>query len=149
MAFTAEQKREYRQTPEAREKQREYNRLWRERNPNYYKRYTDSVRNRGAHRKKTERNPQANIKYKQSRRLLAINMLGGCCSKCGFSDVRALQIDHIVPLGLVGEKRKDTTHEVLTAADLTNYQLLCANCHSIKTHENKDRTSHLRRKCGS
>jgi hypothetical protein len=68
----------------------------------------------------------------------AIAALGGCCVKCGFSDYRALEFDHIhgdgfkVKGGTRAELRKhlraSTIHEV--------YQLLCCNCHAIKTYDN-------------
>lgn len=68
--------------------------------------------------------------------------LGGCCSECGFSDVRALHIDHVegggsqeLQRGYGGglayyyRVRKDTTGR---------YQILCANCNAIKRYEKSE-----------
>ncbi len=71
-----------------------------------------------------------------------IQKMGGKCSICGFSDERALQIDHVEA---VGQNRKErngysywrTIAKNIDAGD-TNYQLLCANCHCIKTRENDE-----------
>lgn len=66
---------------------------------------------------------------------------GFCCAKCGFKDVRALQIDHV---------NGDGYHDRLTngykgasisffsrvlADDSGAYQLLCANCNWMKRLE--------------
>lgn len=72
----------------------------------------------------------------------AIERLGGVCRCCGFSDQRALHIDHREPLlrRTTGRMRKDsyqTAREVLTMeSPLLVFDLLCANCHQIKTREN-------------
>lgn len=69
--------------------------------------------------------------------------LGSCCARCGFSDVRALQVDHIH-----GDAKKDGCGggqayylHILRELDsgvLNKYQLLCANCNWIKRVENKE-----------
>lgn len=74
-------------------------------------------------------------------RLKTLNILGGKCKRCGFSDFRALQIDHIK-----GDGSKDTRmgggryykHILeMTEEDRNKkYQLLCANCNWIKRYEN-------------
>lgn len=69
--------------------------------------------------------------------------MGGCCCRCGFSDERALQFDHIVPVGgkKRGRRKKDRTNYLAILRDgvaRAGFQLLCANCHSIKTVENGD-----------
>lgn len=73
---------------------------------------------------------------------LIIQKLGGCCRHCGFTDVRALQIDHV--LGGGNKELKNGRgaglkydYEVLRDTD-GKYQLLCANCNWIKRHENKE-----------
>ena len=72
-------------------------------------------------------------------RAQAIERLGGRCVHCGLRDERVLQFDHIVPLARTGERRERVSRivkEVLTdpRAGL-RYQLLCANCHCIKTYQ--------------
>jgi hypothetical protein len=79
------------------------------------------------------------------RKAKAIAMLGGKCNRCGYNEnIAALQIDHIEPLRRkYEEKRKDalTTGSNLArmiangSIELSTVQLLCANCHCIKTHE--------------
>lgn len=67
--------------------------------------------------------------------------LGGKCAKCGFSDFRALQVDHINGDGNVERhllRRNDYYPNVLKSflADEKRYQLLCCNCNWIKREEN-------------
>lgn len=72
-------------------------------------------------------------------------LLGGVCVRCGFTDHRALQIDHCR-----GGGRKDRAETVNTVAFLRRvraswnagergkYQLLCANCNWIKRAEERE-----------
>jgi 5-methylcytosine-specific restriction endonuclease McrA len=89
-----------------------------------------------------------NRRYCARVRLRAIAKMGGRCMRCGFSDHRALQFDHVKPLrrGLSGMSRKEQssrwTHlQILKGAK--GYQLLCANCHTIKTRTEDDRDGTL------
>src|SRR6266568_7361533 len=70
-------------------------------------------------------------------RLRAIEAHGGKCIFCGFSDERALQIDHINGDGRVENKHNHTQmyRNATKELDTGKYQLLCANCHIIKTRE--------------
>lgn len=64
----------------------------------------------------------------------AIHALGGKCRRCGFSDTRALQIDHVNR-----NKRKESSYAAarkVLSGNTTDYQLLCANCNWIKRAEN-------------
>lgn len=72
-----------------------------------------------------------------------LSRLGSSCIKCGFSDWRAFQIDHIHGHG--GRELRafnDRIHfyKYLLALPLSvlreKYQLLCANCNWIKKYEN-------------
>lgn len=71
-----------------------------------------------------------------------LEVLGGKCMKCGFSDKRALQIDHINGGG--GKDRKEQSgnfnKQVLKSflKKENKYQLLCANCNWIKRYENNE-----------
>lgn len=78
------------------------------------------------------------ISIKQNReiRLSMFEILGGAyCKRCGFSDIRALQVDHINGCGTKNRKIgfyllkeiKDSPHK---------FQILCANCNWIKRTEN-------------
>ena len=78
------------------------------------------------------------------RRIEIIERLGRKCSRCGFNDYRALQIDHINGGG--NRQRKEDgqsriMREIELMSDKTlreNYQLLCANCNWIKRDENNE-----------
>lgn len=66
---------------------------------------------------------------------------GDKCGICGFSDPRALQIDHVNSDGFKERKHRGTKHsgqssylrKVLKTPE--RYQLLCANCNWIKRDE--------------
>ncbi len=65
-----------------------------------------------------------------------IDLLGGKCVRCGFSDRRALQFDH--KSGGIGHNRPTGwayTKHLMNAAAEDQLQLLCANCNWIKRHE--------------
>ena len=81
-----------------------------------------------------------NDKYNHNLRQKVIDFLGGKCKKCGFKDVRALQIDHINGGGYQEMKNlsaKQRYRLVLTTT-IGKYQLLCANCNWIKRFEDKE-----------
>ena len=68
-------------------------------------------------------------------KMLMFRQLGGICELCSFSDIRALQFDHIDP-----SKKTCNLTALLALKDLTkafnelhNCRLLCANCHAIHT----------------
>ncbi len=73
-------------------------------------------------------------------------MFGGKCVRCGFTDYRALQLDHI---HRAKEKRNGhfRAGQGLYASilrgeqDTSEFQLLCANCNWIKRVENKEYAS--------
>lgn len=74
-------------------------------------------------------------------RLSILEMLGNCCKGCGYSDKRALQIEHINGDG-AEERRKykdpNTCYRFIKSqieAGSDRYQILCANCHIIKHSE--------------
>ena len=71
-------------------------------------------------------------------------LLGDRCARCGFSDPRALQVDH-KKAGAGGRDGKYRSGHPLYAAILrgdknpADFQILCANCNWIKSFENKER----------
>lgn len=79
----------------------------------------------------------------RKRRLDIISYLGGKCVKCGFSDWRALQIDHV---NGGGSKERVATcganmagyYKRIKEDKTGRYQLLCANCNWIKKYENNE-----------
>jgi len=82
--------------------------------------------------------------YQKELRLKVIEKFGGKCIRCGFSDWRALQIDHINGGGLKEriKHRKagggDGFNRRILKDTSNKYQLLCANCNWIKRFENKE-----------
>lgn len=59
-----------------------------------------------------------------------------CCAMCGHKDIRVLEFDHIDP-----KTKKNTISNLLymemkwetAAEEMKKCQILCSNCHSIKT----------------
>ena len=70
-----------------------------------------------------------------------MSSLGRKCAKCGFSDIRALQVDHIHGRSRPRMPPKQFYRYVVklpTEIRLANYQLLCANCNWVKYYECKE-----------
>lgn len=72
-----------------------------------------------------------------------IEILGGhTCKDCGISDHRVLEIDHVfgngkeMPLSKTGILQYYIENPDIAYEEL---QVLCANCHKIKSLENGDR----------
>ena len=76
-------------------------------------------------------------KYSKNLRRRALTALGMKCSKCGYDDIMALQIDHKFGGG-TKERRKFSypMYYLYILRNLENYQVLCANCNMIKRVEN-------------
>lgn len=98
-------------------------------------------------KKKAEINFKAFLKDKEKRtkyRSSIFEMLGYKCARCGFDDIRALQIDHKNGSGNNERKlnvgRQDYYKRILDkiADGSTEYQILCANCNWIKKFENNE-----------
>lgn len=67
---------------------------------------------------------------------------GNKCMTCGFSDARALQIDHVDGGGVKELKIAGGIQHyrnVLNSIDSGKFQLLCANCNWIKRHTNDEK----------
>lgn len=84
-------------------------------------------------------------KQRRERKTAVIAMLGGACEHCGNNDPRVLEIDHVVPLRRPertknsGDAGSELWRRVLTGrVARDNVQLLCANCHAIKTLDDGD-----------
>lgn len=80
-------------------------------------------------------------RYDNKAREELMEFFGGCCAKCGFSDIRALQLDH-----RDGGGRREHLHLhdklrlIRERPDEARrrFQLLCANCNWIKRVENRE-----------
>lgn len=72
----------------------------------------------------------------------ALEKLGRECQACGFDDLRALQFDHVNGGGGKERSMLDRIKMFKAVADgtRTDIQLLCANCHAIKTYEDAHRS---------
>lgn len=72
--------------------------------------------------------------YKRQKRKEAIEILGGKCYDCGFSNKLALQIDHIDNNGKEERKKRVMMHNKIinNPIERKKYQVLCANCNWIK-----------------
>lgn len=108
----------------------------------YMKNYYKDTEKRKKHIK------QVVISHKKQRKYLKeriVQLLGSKCIHCGFSDPRALQIDHVHGNG----RKERKNHNLLcyyrmvlkkVKAGSKDYQLLCANCNWIKRVENDETT---------
>ena len=82
-------------------------------------------------------------RYHAKNREKLFSALGATCKNCGFSDIRALQIDHINGGGIKERRTINTKdfHRVVLKSVINNenkYQLLCANCNWIKRTERQE-----------
>lgn len=72
----------------------------------------------------------------------AFQVLGNKCVQCGFTDKRALQIDHVYGNGKKDRSRFSSPTKfylhVKESYMTGEYQILCANCNIIKRIENKE-----------
>lgn len=83
---------------------------------------------------------RAHLTAAQTRELVLIH-LGNKCRRCGITDRRVLQIDHVngggnqevKAIGQYGIHKK-----ILSGNHDTEYQLLCANCNCIKRVEKEE-----------
>lgn len=85
--------------------------------------------------------------FRTKTRIALITFVGGekglVCNRCGFNDIRVLQVDHVFGGGLKEvnnkSKLKDNVRYLKHIKENPmNYQLLCANCNWIKRHENNE-----------
>jgi hypothetical protein len=62
------------------------------------------------------------------------------CQRCGYSDIRALTIDHINGDGKHRQNQKNSGHHLYRKLQLQNFspgfQVLCQNCQAVKRCEN-------------
>lgn len=108
------------------------NKLWRDANP-------DKQRYRGSWQQRNPEWRRQNLSTKyRSLKTQVFHAYGGKCKLCGFADDRALHIDHVLENG-ADDRRKRTPLQRLSAIVQdgfpADYQLLCANCNTIKSCE--------------
>ena len=79
------------------------------------------------------RHPKSEAEWQKKRQIEVYNSLSNKCALCGYNILVALQIDHINPAD-----KKSKRDWMNKKYDLNKLQLLCENCHAIKTYsENK------------
>lgn len=87
-----------------------------------------------------ERFRAANARAYQRLKAEIVERLGGVCRACSHVDVRVLQIDHVNGGGAAERKSQGHAKTLRLIRDFlraspeqSEYQLLCANCHALKT----------------
>jgi hypothetical protein len=133
-----------RQEPDVKRKMVEYARKWQKKNAARYAVY-QKIRNK----KRWEMADRdavnlAKREYALQLKLKVFALLGGQC-RCGFSDHRALQLDHTIPIGTKKRRQQISGgagafyRRILKDPALREtLQLLCANCNWIKRYENNE-----------
>jgi len=97
------------------------------------------------HAEKLRRNGIRQREKKNRNRSEILRLLGDACKKCGFTDSRAIHIDHVNGGGGIDRKSSGSGFRyyqrvlklILTGS--TDYQLLCANCNAIKLADHERR----------
>lgn len=93
----------------------------------------------------TEPKTKSNLQRKRE----LVQLMGNKCARCNFSDIRALQIDHVNSDGAIerrywkqfGGLALEQFYCIVAKSYTMNenrYQLLCANCNWIKRSENRE-----------
>jgi hypothetical protein len=108
------------------------------------KQLTAGQKYRQSDKGKTARNRAMKV-HRQKVRKILIDLLGGpVCVNCGFSNISAIQIDHINS-GCVNETKQLGGSLKMMKFHLKNpeeakkqLQILCANCNWIKRFENDE-----------
>ena len=89
-------------------------------------------------RDKDKRKAQSAAAHKAAR-LNAVEAMGGSCSRCGTDDIRVLEIDHVDGGGSTKARKSYSDRLMFRQLARGDYegprlQLLCGNCHNIKTY---------------
>src|SRR5579872_1127198 len=130
---------------ESKEHHRLWKREWRKKNP---EKERENAKRSNFNFSHSEKGHQSRVKIRNKRRQFIMDFFGNKCKRCGFSDARALQMDHIH--GRKGEKRiGNVDQRYRFVRDFpekakSTYQLLCANCNFIKREENHEHFYHGR-----
>jgi hypothetical protein len=84
----------------------------------------------------------------ETKRRKVLTHYGNRCARCGFTDQRALSIDHVEGGG--AEHRRNLKSNDICAWLMRNnfppgFQILCMNCQWIKRHENQEQMGSRKR----
>lgn len=76
----------------------------------------------------------AQARFARHRRIVYEALQSGCVD-CGFTDIRALQFDHVrgKKLGNISKMIRQGTSDALLRAEIAKCEVRCANCHMIVT----------------
>jgi hypothetical protein len=80
-------------------------------------------------------------RYREKLRITLLALIGNKCARCGFSNTRALEIDHIDNDGSIerkkfGHYRAEWNYYIKNPDEIPNsLQILCCNCNKIKYFE--------------
>jgi 5-methylcytosine-specific restriction endonuclease McrA len=89
-----------------------------------------------------ERALERNRKYKVIRRMQLLEYLSDkSCAICGINDPRVLEFDHIDPATKsfgIAQGLSSTLNWETILDEISKCQILCANCHKIKTAKQQD-----------
>lgn len=89
------------------------------------------------------RYPNPSEQHRELRERLYSYLGGIRCNKCGITDIRVLQLDHKHGGGQAHRRIKGwatIARDILRLRQKRKFQVLCANCHAIKTFENKEQS---------
>lgn len=80
-------------------------------------------------------------------RLAAIEMLGGRCECCGLDVIEILEFDHKEPVkrrtnGIRNRDAQSSARDIVRKGNAYLYQLLCPNCHALKTKMNGEHSTY-------
>lgn len=116
----AKERREIGNGSRSKEYATKYAAQWRKENHEKYRKYSNEYKRKVA----------------KQLRLDAIEAAGGKCVACGIGDNRVLQFDHINGGGCAERKKvsREAIWRQVIRGERDDLQLLCANCHVIKTY---------------
>jgi len=126
---------------------REYLKHWRNSHPHYSRnRYREKIKPFPEEYEKVHKKNLKNaVLLRRKYRYKIIQKLGYKCCKCGYCDIRALQIDHVYGRGRkeyeeTGKNSPKYYRQILEAINSgsKSYQLLCSNCNWIKRYDNNE-----------
>ena len=119
-----------------------YNREWNANTPDYAERHRQYQRThveKKTGRPVTPRGPNDGKGSTPAMRVRVLEQYGSVCCGCGFTDVRALQLDHKLGGGTEEKSRLGYRGVLKRALEIPEeYQILCANCNWIKRVEKRE-----------